>query len=72
MFFARLVFMEIVKLFRLEADREIGYRIDTRPSSLVYLLHQRHALREVILDDGANLVLDLQVTRNFFHRQHLA
>ena len=30
--------------------------LDTRPSSL---LHQRHALRDIILDDGADLVFDL-------------
>src|SRR6266850_6167733 len=42
------------------------------PVLLETLLHQRHALREVILDDGADLVFDLQVARNFFHRQHLA
>jgi hypothetical protein len=43
--------------------------LDPHPS---FLLHQRHAGREFVFDDGPDLVLDLQVTRNFSHRQYFA
>jgi hypothetical protein len=36
------------------------------------LPHQRHALGEIVLHNGANLVFDLQVTRNFLYRQRFA
>jgi hypothetical protein len=32
---------------------------------------QRYALGEIVRDDGANLILDLQITRDFDGRQRL-
>jgi hypothetical protein len=34
------------------------------------LPHQRNARRDVILDDGPDFVLDLQVTDDLLHRRH--
>ena len=33
------------------------------------LLYQRNAIRQLVLDDGADLVLDLEVPRHLGHRE---
>ena len=49
-----------------------GLRSITRDTRHFALLHQRHALGELVPHYGANLVFDLQVTRDFDGRQRFA
>ena len=50
-------------------DNTLSSALVTRHFSL---LHQRHALGEVVLHYRADFVLYLQITRDFFHRQDFA
>src|SRR5215467_3307577 len=39
-------------------------------SKTAALLHQRDALREIVLDEGADFIFDLEITRDLVNRQY--
>ena len=55
-----------------EVSEPRSARCGRDPVLLETLLHQRHALGEIVLHHGANLVFDLQITRDFDGRQRFA